>query len=87
PAGLTAELMVSQLLPAVEIDSSLSDADIALYESAWNAFAAGDWQDALDKLNALPDNDHVKDYLANYVAQNNDTPPADWNGVISMQAK
>ena len=81
------ELTISQLLPAVEIDSSLSDADIALYESAWNAFAAGQWQDALDKLNALPAHDHVKDYLANYIAQNNDTPPADWTGVISMQAK
>ena len=87
PAGLTTELTVSQLLPSVTADPSVSDADIAQYESAWDAFAAGRWSQALDLLNALPVHDRVKDYLLIYIAQNNYEPPAGWTGCIPLQVK
>ena len=87
PAGLTHELVVSQLLPSAEIDNSITDEDIADYESAEMEFVAGRWRQALDKLNELPVHDRVKDFLLFYIAQNNYEPPADWNGVIVMQSK
>lgn len=87
PAGMATELEVSQLLPPLELDSSVSDEDIATYEMAWTMFAAGKWREALDKLSELPVHDRVKDFLLLYIAQNNYEPPADWNGVIAMQSK
>ncbi len=90
PAGLTHELVVSQLLPPAEIDNSITDEDIANYESAEKDFVAGRWREALDKLNDLPVHDRVKEFLLSYIAQNaqnNYEPPVDWNGVIVMQSK
>ncbi len=87
PHGMTTEMEISQLLPPLEMDSSVSDEDIVTYESAWTTFAAGHWRDALDKLSELPVHDRVKDFLLLYIAQNNYEPPADWNGVIAMQSK
>ncbi len=87
PSGLTHPLVVSQLLPPPEIDNSITDEDIADYESAESDFVAGRWREALDKLKELPVHDRVKDFLLIYIAQNSYEPPVDWNGVIVMQSK
>ena len=87
PAGMNTALMLSQLLPSLEMDPSVTDDDIKTYESAWDLFAAGIWREALDQLNLLPEQDKVKDYLMLYITQHNGKPPANWNGVIVMQSK
>ncbi len=86
PAGMTTELVVSQLLPPIA-DITLSDDDIAQYEFAWEAFAAGRWVLTHELLKTLPVHDRVKDYLLIYIAQNNYDPPSDWAGCIPLQAK
>ena len=87
PAGMTVELMLTQLLPSVERDPSVTDEDIKIYETAWDLFAIGEWRDAFDQLNLLPEHDKVRDFLMLYITQNNGKPPANWNGVIVMQSK
>lgn len=87
PAGMSTELMLSQLLPSAEVDSLLTDDAIKIYESAWDLFAAGSWREALDMLKLLPEQDRVKDYLMQFIAQHISKPPPNWNGVIVMQTK
>ncbi len=87
PAGMSSELMLSQLLPSAEADPSVTDDEIKIYESAWDLFAAGIWSEALEKLNLLPEQDRVKDYLMLFITQHNCKPPPSWNGVIVMQSK
>lgn len=87
PAGMNTEMMLSQLLPPVEQDSTVTDESIKLYETAWDLFAIGEWRDAFDQLNLLPEEDKVRDFLMFYITQHNGKPPAPWNGVIVMQSK
>ncbi len=87
PAGMNTELMLSQLLPSVELDPSVTDEAIKTYETAWDLFAVGEWRDAFDQLNLLPDRTKSKDYLMLYITQHNGKPPTNWNGVIVMQTK
>lgn len=87
PAGMNTELMLSQLLPSVEMAPSITDEAIKIYETAWDLFAAGIWRDALDQLNLLSEHDKVRDYLMLHITQHNGKPPPNWNGVIVMQSK
>ena len=57
------------------------------YGKALKLFEAGDWRLALAELKNLPVNDQGRIFLESYIHRNDDTPPADWNGVISMLAK
>lgn len=84
---MNTELMLSQLLPSVEMDPSITDEAIKIYETAWDLFAAGIWRDALDQLNLLSEHDKVRDYLMLHITQHNGKPPPNWNGVIVMQSK
>ncbi len=87
PAGMSTELWISQLLPPVSEDDSVSNQDIALYESALAEFTAGHWGTALEQLNKLPVHDRTKDFLQIHIGVNGYEPPAEWNGVIVMQSK
>jgi len=87
PAGMSTELWISQLLPPVSEDDTVSDRDVTNYESALSAFIAGDWSTALELLNELPVHDRTKDFLQIHIGVNGYEPPADWNGVIVMQSK
>lgn len=82
PSGMSASVEVSQLLPGHAADSLLTDEHIAAYEAALDALAAGDWSQAFSLLHAVPAEDRVKDLLTVFIAQNNRTPPPDWDGVI-----
>ncbi|MCX7421300.1 MAG: adenylate/guanylate cyclase domain-containing protein [Planctomycetia bacterium] len=87
PAGMSHEITISQLLLPSSHEDTLSDADIVLYEQAWEAFAAGRWQEALDQLEEVPVTDRVREYLRIYITANNGEPPPNWSGTISMQLK
>lgn len=87
PAGMKSELMLSQLLAPAGMDGSLTDEEIALYETAWNLFEIGKWRDSATQLGRLPSHDRVKDFLLSLIVQNSYEPPDNWNGVIVMQSK
>jgi adenylate cyclase len=87
PFGMDSAVDVSELLPSLAENSQLTDAAIADYESALDAFQAGRWSDAFDLLHRVPATDRVKDFLTVYIAQHNRIPPRDWDGVISLASK
>jgi len=87
PAGMNHEITISQLLLPSSHEDNLSDADIVLYEQAWDSFAAGNWQEALDQLEEIPATDRVREYLRIYIMANNGEPPPNWSGTIPMQLK
>jgi adenylate cyclase len=87
PAGMSAELKLTQLLPAAVEDPTLTDKDIARYESAWDLFATGTWSEAIDALSSLPAQDRVRDFLLEYITRHKGQPPEGWNGLIALQTK
>lgn len=87
PAGMNQEMTLTQLLPPLELEPSVTDDAIVRYEAAMKLFEAGNWQDALNQLNTLPEHDHGKDFVSQFITQNHGEPPQNWNGVIVMQSK
>jgi adenylate cyclase len=87
PYGLEKALTVSELLPPAADYPLLTDAHLADYEAAVNAFEAGQWSQALELLYRLPAKDRGKDLLTGFILGNNHTPPPDWDGVIAMSSK
>jgi adenylate cyclase len=99
PYGLDTPLMVSELLPPASVPPSrerqragaagvvLTDADLAHYEAALDAFLASRWPEAFELLHRVPPEDRVKDFLTVFIAQHNRTPPKNWDGVIPLLSK
>jgi len=87
PYGLDAPLEVSELLPPESQYPVLTDEHLAVYESALDAFLAGDWARAFGLLHRIPTEDRVKDFLTVYIAQHNRTPPPGWDGVVPLENK
>lgn len=86
PYGMDVELEVSELLPPYEAEL-LTDEQIVDYESALDAFIAGDWREAWERLHKVPPSDQVKDILTEYILRHKRSAPADWNGVIRLDRK
>ncbi len=87
PYGMQTPLMVSELLPPVDVDNSLTDEHIEAYELALEHFQAGRWPEAFRFLHQVPAEDQVKDFLTVFIAQHRRTPPPDWAGIIELPAK
>lgn len=89
PYGLHQALTVCELLPALEGagDQVLDDEHIASYETALDDFGAGRWDEAIERLYALPHWDRGKDFLTSYILQNRRQPPVGWDGVIALDSK
>ena len=62
-------------ITVVEFDRAL-----ALFRS----LDAGDWAQALQLLHRVPPDDLAKDFLTVFIAQHNRTPPAEWDGVVTL---
>ena len=86
PAGLSAPLEVSELLPPAGANE-LTDADVAAYEKALDAFQSRDWQLAHKHLHAVPPDDLAKDFLTIFIARHSRTPPPNWDGTIPLEGK
>ncbi|MBA4188611.1 MAG: adenylate/guanylate cyclase domain-containing protein [Planctomycetaceae bacterium] len=86
PYGLETPLVVSELLPPESADG-LSNADLAHYERALDAFLAGDWNTSFEALHQVSPRDRGKDILTGCIIANNHIPPAGWNGVIELGQK
>ena len=87
PYGLDTPLEVSELLPPESECTDLTEQHRTLYESALDAFLAGDWPQAFELLHQIPTEDLAKDFLTVYIARHNRTPPTDWDGVIPLENK
>ncbi|MFM9963699.1 MAG: adenylate/guanylate cyclase domain-containing protein [Planctomycetaceae bacterium] len=87
PAGMNQEMTLTQLLPPLDQEPTVTNEMIALYESALKSFETGNWQAALDQFNRLPEQPQGKDFVSQYITQNRVQPPSPWNGVIIMQSK
>ncbi|MFO0799479.1 MAG: adenylate/guanylate cyclase domain-containing protein [Gemmataceae bacterium] len=86
PAGLETPLDVSELVPPAA-DAVLTDAHLADYAAALEAFVAGDWAVAYDRLHRLPPRDRGKDLLTGFILQHNHAPPPGWDGVVPLAVK
>ncbi len=85
PAGVTTAVEISELLPPFDHPStSLTDSQIALYETALDAVINGDWKDASGLLHQLPDWDRPRNTLLSTIEKHNQVTPASWTGVISL---
>jgi adenylate cyclase len=87
PFGINQRVEVSELLPPESTFPELSDAHIAEYEAALDAFLAGDWAEAFSLLHGVPASDRAKDFLTVYIAQHNRQAPDGWSGVIKLESK
>jgi adenylate cyclase len=87
PVGMSAPLEVSELLPPAGQKIALSDAHLAAYEAALDAFQASDWNEALRLLHQVPPDDQTKDFLTVFIAQHGRSPPPGWDGSIPLEGK
>ena len=87
PFGLETPLMVAELIPPAGPNEVLTDADVATYEQALDAFLAGDWAEAYRLLHRVPPDDRGKDVLTEFILKNNRIPPPGWDGVIPLGSK
>jgi len=87
PFGLDTPLLVSELLPPEAAYPQLTDAHLARYESALDAFLAGDWSRAFELLHQIPAGDRGKDFLTLQITRHNRTPPPGFDGVIGLESK
>lgn len=84
PHGMATSLEVSELLPPTSEYPDLSDKAIVAYEAALDALADRDWERSFSLLHQVPATDRVKDFLTVFIAQNNRTPPSDWDGTLPL---
>lgn len=87
PYGMEGAVEVSQLLPPEARYPQLTDQDIVAYEAALDALLNREWERAFELLHHVPAEDRVKDFLTVFIAQNNRTPPENWDGVIPLLSK
>lgn len=87
PYGMDTAILVSQLLPPVDQDNSVSDEHLRNYEAAVDAVIEGRWGEAMERLDKVPVNDRAKDFLMIFIAQHNYEPSDSWDGIIPMSSK
>lgn len=86
PCGMDVALTVYELLPPAQ-ESTVMDSQIVQYEAGLTAFLHGNWATAYELLMELPAADQAREFLMNFIAQHDFTPPAGWNGVITLTSK
>ncbi len=84
PAGLDTPVDIFELLSPENEGPVLSDQQILAYEQSLDDLIAGRWNDAYEKLHALPAWDRPKDALLATILRHNRVPPDTWNGVIDL---
>jgi len=87
PYGMDNSLVVSELVPAANSSSQLTDANIVDFELAVQRFIDGDWADAWRFLHTMPADDRAQDFLAMQITQHDRTAPSDWDGIVRIKKK
>jgi adenylate cyclase len=86
PHGMRMTVLVSELLPPAVEPDAMTDASLRDYEAALEAFTKGRWEDASRLLERLPADGGARK-LQETMELHLQTPPTDWDGVISLTAK
>jgi adenylate cyclase len=84
PAGMVAVVDLHELLPSAEELPEVTAHDLAAYEKAWEACAAGDWKLAVEELSHASPADRVQAFLGRCLSRQGGTPPQNWNGVLEL---
>ncbi len=87
PKGMNTPLLVHELLPPETDQRKVNDMEVLNYEAALDAVIAGRWNEAIERLNAVSDEDGPKQFLLTQMAKLNNTPPADWDGAFRLDSK
>jgi adenylate cyclase len=87
PKGMETQLLVHELLPPESEDAKVNDMAMLNYEAALDSVIAGRWDEAIERLDAVPDSDGPKKFLLAQMAKLNNTPPADWDGSFRLDSK
>jgi len=85
PAGIKVPVAIGELLGPVGSDG-MSEPKRLDYESALSAFQGRNWKDTRNLLKFLT-NDGPSEFLLEHMKQFADGPPADWDGVITLDKK
>ncbi len=86
PKGLASGVLVSELLPAEGADA-LSDQQLDLHDRLVAAFIDGDWAAARQLSAVEAPADGAREFLLRFMAEHGFTPPANWDGVVSLKEK
>ena len=87
PYGMENSLVVSELVPAANSKSQLTDVHITNFEIAVQNFIDGDWAEAWRFLHTMPADDRAQDFLAMQITQHDRTAPSDWDGIVRIKKK
>ncbi|SMP53176.1 adenylate cyclase [Neorhodopirellula lusitana] len=84
-AGIQTPVEIHQLVVPVDGQPTLTKAELQQSRQAWDAFIAGDWDNAYELLHRLPAWDRPKDVLLQKILQHHRVAPPDWDGVLTFQ--
>ena len=85
PAGFQSAVDIFEVLPTSGANQdSLTDEQVSEYERSLEAFIRGDWEEAHERLHALPAWDRPKDMLLATILRHNRVAPPSWTGVIDV---
>lgn len=87
PHGFETPLIVNQLLPLETVAPKLSTTALDEYDQALSDFAAGRWDEARRSLTALALTDGAAVFLLEYMSEENNQPPPNFDGTILMKTK
>lgn len=87
PKGMETPLLIHELLPPEIEGDKVSETVLLNYEAALEAIISGRWNEGIERLNAVPDDDGPKQFLLAHMANHNNTPPANWDGAFSLDSK
>ncbi|MFM9964388.1 MAG: adenylate/guanylate cyclase domain-containing protein [Planctomycetaceae bacterium] len=87
PKGMDVSLLVHELLPPDTDGAKVDSTAMLNYEAALEAVITGRWDEAVERLHAVPDDDGPKKFLLAQMAKLDNTPPSDWDGAFRLDAK
>jgi adenylate cyclase len=87
PKGMDTTLLVHELLPP-EVDGCLiTETAMLNYEASLDMVIAGRWREAIERLNAVPDDDGAKQFLLKHMGKFDNVPPDGWDGAFTLDSK
>ncbi|MBC7822097.1 MAG: adenylate/guanylate cyclase domain-containing protein [Planctomycetaceae bacterium] len=87
PKGMDTTLLISELLPPEVEGCLVTDTAMLNYEAALEMVIAGRWTEAIERLNAVPDEDGAKQFLLKHMAKFDNKAPDGWDGAFSLDSK
>lgn len=87
PKGMDTTLLISELLPPETEGCLITETAMLNYEAALDMLIGGRWAEAIERLNAVPDEDGAKQFLLKHMAKFDNKPPGDWDGAFSLDSK